>query len=53
MLFLAKMVKIHIWQEKPPFGEIFLEVKVPWDIAQLEDAAAVQNVELPKVAVVK
>ncbi|HUV61513.1 MAG TPA: hypothetical protein VMW71_05020 [Thermoplasmata archaeon] len=53
MLFLAKMGKIHIWQEKPPFGEIFLEVKVPWDIAQLEDAATVENPELEKVAVVK
>jgi segregation and condensation protein A len=53
MLFLAKMGKIHIWQEKPPFGEIFLEVKVPWDIAQLEDAATVENHELQKVAVVK
>lgn len=53
MLFLAKMGKVHIWQEKPPFGEIFLEVKVPWDIAQLEDAVAVENVQTEKVAVVK
>ena len=53
MLFLAKMGKVHIWQEKPPFGEIFLEVKVPWDIAQLEDAAAVQEVQAERVAVVK
>jgi segregation and condensation protein A len=53
MLFLAKMGKVHIWQEKPPFGEIFLEVKVPWDIAQLEDAAVVENVQTEKVAVVK
>ena len=54
MLFLAKMGKIHIWQEKPPYGEIFLEVKVPWDIAQLEDAAAIpSNAEIPRVAVVK
>ncbi len=55
MLFLAKMGKVHIWQEKPPYGEVFLEVKVPWDIAQLEDAAvaSVENVELEKVPVVK
>jgi segregation and condensation protein A len=53
MLFLAKMGKVHIWQEKPPYGEIFLEVKVPWDIAQLEDAATIQNVEVEKVPVVK
>ncbi|MDH3364869.1 MAG: hypothetical protein OEM29_02525 [Thermoplasmata archaeon] len=53
MLFLAKMGKIHIWQEKPPFGEIFLEVKVPWDIAQLEDTATTEGIEFAKVAVVK
>ena len=53
MLFLAKMGKVHIWQEKPPYGEIFLEVKVPWDIAQLEDAAVVESVEVEKVPVVK
>lgn len=38
-LFLAKMGKVSLWQKKPPFGEIFLEVKVAWDIAQLEDAS--------------
>ncbi|HIH00774.1 TPA: hypothetical protein HA259_01600 [Thermoplasmata archaeon] len=53
MLFLAKMGKVHIWQEKPPFGEIFLEVKVPWDIAQLEDSAVVEEVQAEKVAQVK
>ncbi len=46
VLFLARMGKVSIWQEKIPFGEIFLEVKVPWDIAQLEDASAVENVKV-------
>ena len=46
ILFLARMGKLSIWQEKIPFGEIFLEVKVPWDIAQLEDASAVENVKV-------
>jgi len=41
ILFLARMGKIQIWQEKLPYGEIFLELKVPWDIAQLEDATTV------------
>ena len=41
ILFLARMGKIQIWQEKLPYGEIFLELKVPWDIAQLEDASSV------------
>jgi segregation and condensation protein A len=46
LLFLSRMGKLSIWQEKVPFGEIFLEVKVPWDIAQLEDANAVENVKV-------
>jgi segregation and condensation protein A len=46
ILFLARMGKLSIWQEKVPFGEVFLEVKVPWDIAQLEDANAVENVKV-------
>lgn len=47
LLFLSRMGKLHIWQEKMPFGEIFLEVKVPWDIAQLVDVTApvAQNIE--------
>jgi len=46
ILFLARMGKISIWQKNIPVGEIFLEVKVPWDIAQLEDAVAVENVKV-------
>jgi segregation and condensation protein A len=46
-LFLAKMGKISLWQKKLPFGEIFLEVKVAWDIAQLEDTSS----KVPDVAV--
>lgn len=46
ILYLAKLGKISIWQKKLPYGEIFLEVKVPWDIAQLEDAVAVENVKV-------
>ncbi len=53
ILFLARMGKVHVWQEKMPFGEIFLEVKVPWDIAQLEDASAVVTERLEEVPVVK
>ena len=45
-LFLARLGKVSIWQKKIPFGEIFLEVKVAWDIAQLEDATAVENVKI-------
>lgn len=48
-LFLARMGKIHIWQEKMPYGEIFLEVMVPWDIAQLEDAAQSEQMVEAKI----
>jgi len=53
VLFLTSMGKLTIWQEKLPYGEIFAEVKVPWDIAQIEDATAVQNVEIENLPVVK
>lgn len=52
-LFLAKMGKITVWQEKVPFGTIFVEAKVPWDIAQLEDASALATVQVQNVPVVK
>lgn len=53
ILFLAKMGKIALWQEKAPFGSVFVEAKVPWDIAQLEDATAVPRVHIDNVPVVK
>ena len=53
MLFLARIGKVNVWQEKVPFGEIFLEVKVPFDIAQIEDAVAVANVKIEDAPVVK
>ncbi len=54
ILFLARMGKIQIWQEKLPYGEIFLELKVPWDIAQLEDATTVTaTAKLEEAPVVK
>jgi segregation and condensation protein A len=53
ILFLARMGKIRIWQEKLPYGEIFLEVKVPWDIAQLEDATVAVSEKIEEAPVVK
>lgn len=54
ILFLARMGKIQIWQEKLPYGEIFMELKVPWDIAQLEDASSVTaTVKIEEAPVVK
>ncbi len=55
VLFLARMGKVSVWQEKVPEGEIFLEVKVAWDIAQIEDAAPVaqDNAAVANVSVVK
>jgi segregation and condensation protein A len=52
-LFLAKMGKISLWQEKVPFGAIFVEAKVPWDIAQLEDANALATANIQNIPVVK
>jgi len=37
LLFLARAGKITLWQEDLPFGQIFLEVKMAWDIGMLED----------------
>ncbi len=38
LLFLAKYGKIALWQEDLPFGQIFLEIKLPWDIGTIEEA---------------
>lgn len=37
LLFLTRMGKISIWQDDLPYGQIFFEVKIPWDIGTLED----------------
>jgi len=38
LLFLTRMGKIALWQDDLPDGQIFLEVKIPWDIGTIEDA---------------
>jgi len=40
LLFLARNNKIALWQNDLPYGQIFLEIKIPWDIGMLEDAKA-------------
>jgi segregation and condensation protein A len=40
LLFLARNGKISLWQDDLPYGQIFLEIKIPWDIGLLEDAKA-------------
>ena len=40
LLFLAGKGKISLWQDDLPYGQIFLEIKIPWDIGLLEDAQA-------------
>ncbi len=50
LLFLARNAKIALWQDDLPYGEIFLEMKIPWDIATLEDAK--QPAEVPVRATV-
>ncbi|MBM4237778.1 MAG: hypothetical protein FJ151_04760 [Euryarchaeota archaeon] len=46
LLFLAKMGKIALMQDDFPYGQILLEVRVPWDIGTLEDAV---QAEIPAV----
>jgi segregation and condensation protein A len=36
LLFLAKYGKIALWQDDLPYGQIFLEIKLPWDIGTIE-----------------
>jgi segregation and condensation protein A len=38
LLFLAKYGKIALWQDDLPYGQIFLEIKLPWDIGTIEEA---------------
>jgi segregation and condensation protein A len=40
LLFLARNGKVSLWQDDLPYGQIFLEIKIPWDIGLLEDAQA-------------
>ncbi|MCX6650167.1 MAG: segregation/condensation protein A [Methanomassiliicoccales archaeon] len=44
LLFLARNGKISLWQEELPYGQIFLEIKLPWEIGQLVDG---QEAQLP------
>jgi segregation and condensation protein A len=37
LLFLAKYGKIALWQDDLPYGQIFLEIKIPWDIGTIEE----------------
>lgn len=44
LLFLARNGKIALWQDDLPYGQIFLEIRIPWDIGTLEDAKAAAEV---------
>jgi segregation and condensation protein A len=48
LLFLARNGKIALWQDDLPYGQIFMEIKIPWDIGTLEDTrAAVEAKQAP------
>lgn len=51
LLFLAKEGTVHVWQKDLPYGEIYAELRVPFEIARMEDAtvasAASNPVPLP------
>ena len=38
LLFLAKEGTVHVWQKDLPYGEIYAELRVPFEIARMEDA---------------
>ena len=47
LLFLARNSKIALWQDDLPYGQIFMEIKIPWDIGTLEDAGAAEVKQAP------
>jgi segregation and condensation protein A len=40
LLFLSRAGKIALWQDELPYGQVFLEIKIPWDIGTLEERTA-------------
>ncbi|MFA5312244.1 MAG: segregation/condensation protein A [Methanomassiliicoccales archaeon] len=40
LLFLCRSGKISLWQDDIPYGQISLEIKLPWDIGTMEDKAS-------------
>jgi segregation and condensation protein A len=40
LLFLARAGKIALWQDDLPYGQVFLEIRLPWDIGTIEDKTA-------------
>jgi len=38
LLFLEKEGTVHVWQKDLPYGEIYAELRVPFEIANMEDA---------------
>jgi segregation and condensation protein A len=40
LLFLSRSGKIALWQDELPYGQVFLEIKIPWDIGTLEERPA-------------
>lgn len=46
LLFLARSGKISLWQDELPYGQIYLEIKLPWEIAQVVDGAEAEALAL-------
>ncbi len=47
LLYLAKEGVIHVWQKDLPYGEIYAEMRVPFEIAKLEDAVGAESQPVP------
>ncbi|MBN1109997.1 MAG: segregation/condensation protein A [Methanomassiliicoccales archaeon] len=43
LLFLALEGKISLWQDELPYGQVFLEIKLPWDIGQLVEGPEAEH----------
>ncbi len=52
LLFLAREGKIALWQDQMPFGQVYLEIKLPWDIGQLVDRPEAEVTSVPAQMVI-
>jgi len=47
LLFLARNGKITLWQDQLPYGQVYLEMKLPWDMGKLVDKPEADVIAVP------
>ena len=47
LLFLARNGKIALWQDQLPYGQVYLEMKLPWDMGKLVDSPEAETLAVP------